>query len=147
PGSGCPARSSTAAQASPATAVTSATASHTGSAPATLPASLVSRARSDWLPSQPTKPVRPPLKNKPPSHHRAESAGATTKPAATVAANAAPATAAARDPLGSSLIPPAPPTPAPFHHRLAPDRRVSGWHRSQMISAIRTRLTWPRYRV
>ena len=47
-----------AAQASPATAVTSATASHTGAAPATL-TSLVSKARSDWLPSQPTKPVRP----------------------------------------------------------------------------------------
>ena len=76
------------------------------------------------------------------------------KPTSTVNANPAVATAACRyfrassrygmNTSGMSLIPAAMPTPKPFHHRL---RAVSGWVRSQMISAISTRLTWPRYRV
>ena len=45
---------------------------------------------------------------------------------------------------GTSLMPAAMPTPAPFHHRL---RFVSGWHRSHTMRAISARLTWPRYRV
>ncbi len=45
---------------------------------------------------------------------------------------------------GTSLMPAATPVPNPFHQRLL---AVSGWHRSQRISAIRTRLTWPRYKV
>ena len=72
-------------------------------------------------------------------------------PAATVAANAAAATAACRNRRvssrygmkisGTSLIPAATPTPAPFHQRLA---RVSGCVRSHMIRAISATFTWPR---
>ncbi len=78
-----------------------------------------------------------------------------TKPSSTVKAKPAQAIAACRNfPAsrrygmkisGTSLIPAAIPVPNPFHQRLFPVfGRVSGWHRSQMISAIRTRLTWPR---
>ncbi len=42
---------------------------------------------------------------------------------------------------GTSLMPAAIPVPKPFHERLL---SVSGWHRSHRISAISTRLTWPR---
>lgn len=42
---------------------------------------------------------------------------------------------------GTSLMPAAMPTPAPFHQRVV---LVSGWHRSQRISAISSRLIWPR---
>ena len=45
---------------------------------------------------------------------------------------------------GTSLMPAATPVPNPSTSGSWP---VSGWHRSQMISAIRTRLTWPRYMV
>ncbi len=75
-----------------------------------------------------------------------------TKPSSTVNAKPAQAIAAWRNFLatsrygmkisGASLMPAATPVPKPFHQRLL--RPVSGWHRSQMISAIRTRLTWPR---
>ena len=77
-----------------------------------------------------------------------------TKPSSTVNAKPAQAIAACRNFLassrygmkisGTSLMPAAMPVPNPFHQRLL---SVSGWHRSQMISAIRTRLTWPRYMV
>jgi len=39
---------------------------------------------------------------------------------------------------GTSLIPAATPTPAPFH------QRRSGWQRSHVISAIKISSTWPR---
>ena len=87
-----------------------------------------------------------------------ESLGRMTKPSSTVKAKPAQAIAACRNFLassrygmkisGTSLIPAATPVPNPFHQRLLPVFGwVSGWHRSQMISAIRTRLTWPRYMV
>ena len=151
PATAWPLRSSSAAAASPMTAVTAAAASHTWSEPATLPISRAISPRSDWLATQPRNPVRPAsLMNSPPNHHLAESAGANANGMTTVAANAAEATAACRNFLvsnrygmkisGTSLIPAAIPTPAPFHHRLA---LVSGWHRSHMISAISARFTWP----
>jgi hypothetical protein len=97
------------------------------------------------------KPARPPCANSPPNHHLVESAGRITKPSSTVTAKPAAAMAACRNFLGSSryrmkmsgvsLMPAATPVPKPFHHRLL---SVSGWHRSQRIRAIRTRLTWPR---
>jgi len=127
---------------------------HIVCAPETLPANRVSRPRSDWLPSQPVNPVRPPWKNSPPNHHLAESGPWMTNPSRTVNAKAAAAMAACRNlransrygmkMSGTSLMPAAMPTPAPFHQRLA---LVSGWHRSQRMSAISARLTWPRYRV
>ncbi len=116
-----------------------------------LPASRVMSPSSDWLPAQPVKPVRPPWKNKPWNHHLPESPGKITKPSSTVKTKPAQAIAAWRNFLassrygmkisGTSLMPAAIPVPNPFHQRLF---SVSGWHRSQMISAIRTRLTWPR---
>ena len=148
-------RSSSAAQVTPATATSTAAAIQAGLAPFTLPASRVMRPSSDWLPAQPVKPVRPPWTNRPSNHHLLESLGRMTKPSSTVKAKPAQAIAACRNFLasrrygmkisGTSLIPAAIPVPNPFHQRLFPvSGRVSGWHRSQMISAIRTRLTWPR---
>ena len=147
-------RSSNAAAVTPTAPITTAAAIQAGLAPLMLPVSRVMRPSSDWLPAQPVKPVRPPWKNKPPNHHLRESLGRMAKPSSTVNAKPAQAIAACRNFLassrygmkisGTSLIPAAIPVPNPFHQRLL---SVSGWHRSQMISAIRTRLTWPRYMV
>ena len=147
-------RSSSAAQITPAAPTSTAAAIQVGLAPLVLPLSRVIRPSSDWLPAQPVKPVRPPWKNRPPNHHLRESPGRIAKPSSTVKAKPAQAIAACRNFLassrygmkisGTSLIPAAIPVPKPFHQRLF---SVSGWHRSQMISAIRTRLTWPRYMV
>ncbi len=143
-----------AAQATPVIPMSTAAMIHSVWAPAMLPANRVSRPRSDWLPSQPVNPVRPPWKNRPPNHHLDESGPWMANPSSTVNANAAVATAACRNlransrygmkTSGTSLMPAAMPTPAPFHHREA---LVSGWHRSQRMSAISSRLTWPRYSV
>ena len=83
---------------------------------------------SDWLPAQPTNPVRPPWTNRPPNHHFTESAGRITKPSSTVTAKPAQAMAAWRNFLassrygmkmsGTSLMPAATPVPNPFHQRL-----------------------------
>ena len=45
---------------------------------------------------------------------------------------------------GTSLIPAATPVTAPSHQRRCPFAVNSTWLRSQMIAAIRIRLTWPR---
>jgi hypothetical protein len=112
-------------------------------------------ARSDWLPAQPMKPARLPSEaNMPCSHHRDESCGRTANPSATVAAKPATVAPASRNRRvtsrygtkisGTSLIPAATPVSAPFHQRRRPLAVTSGWHRSHMIAAIRTRLTCPR---
>ena len=78
-----------------------------------------------------------------------------TKPSSTLNTNPARTIAAWRNFLatsrygmkisGVSLMPAAMPVPKPFHQRLLPVlSRVSGWHRSHMIRASRTRLIWPR---
>ena len=67
-----------------------------GWAAAILPASLVMSACRDWLPSQPTKPVRLPCTNSPPSHQSRESAGSTAAPIPAVTANVPAATPAWR---------------------------------------------------
>ncbi len=149
-----PARSRIAAQAMPAIPTTTATAIHSVCELAMLPTSRVMRPRSDWLPSQPVNPVRPPCMNRPPNHHLTESPRCSAKPSSTVNAKAPDAMKACRNlraknrygmkTSGTSLMPAAMPTPAPFHQRLF---LVSGWHRSHRMSAISTRLTWPRYKV
>src|ERR1700744_1399193 len=133
--------------------ITAATA-HSLLDPLMLPDSRAIRPRSDWLPDHAVNPVRPPWKNKPWNHHLTEAWRWTMKPTSTVNTNPAVATPAwgyfrassryGMNTSGVSLMPAATPTPKPFHHRL---RAVSGWVRSQMIRAIRTRLTCPRYRV
>ena len=65
PATWCPARSRIAAQATPAIPASTAARIHAVWPPAMLPDSRVIRPRSDWLPSQPVNPVRPPWKNRP----------------------------------------------------------------------------------
>ena len=67
-----------------------------------LPASLVIRPSSDWLPAQPTNPVRPLWANSPPNHHLSESPGRITKPSSTLTTNPASASAAWRNFLATS---------------------------------------------
>ena len=93
-----------------------------------LPASLVMKPSSDWLPAQPMNPVRLPCANSPSNHHLAESCGRNTNPASTVNTKPASAIAAWRNFLatsrygmkisGTSLMPAATPVPKPFHQRL-----------------------------
>ena len=143
-----PARSISAAQITPAIRTAASTASHVGCARSTLPVSRVTSAGSDWLPSQPTNPVRWPWANSPVSQYLLESAGSTANPIRNVAANVPVATAACRNLRvstrygmkisGIRSIPAPMPMPAPFH------QRRSGWTWSQMIRVISTISIWPR---
>ena len=105
--------------------------------------------------AQPVNPVLlPSEKTIPCSHHLDESCGRMTNPTPAVARKPATVMAASRNLLvssrygmkisGTSLIPAATPVTAPAHQRRFPFLVNSGWVRSQMIAAIKIRLTWPR---
>ena len=139
----------------PRTTATRAAASQ-GLVPALMdPANRVMIARSDWLPAQPVNPVLlPSEKTSPCSHHLDESPGRIANPMRTVARKPATVMAASLNRFvssrygtkisGTSLIPAATPVTAPAHQRRFPFAVNSTWVRSQMIAAIRIRLTWPR---
>ena len=98
----CPLRSSSPAPTAPAAATRTATTIQGARPPSMLPASLVIRPSSDWLPAQPMNPVRLPWKNSPPNHHLVESWGRIANPSSTVNANPAAAIAAWRNFLATS---------------------------------------------
>ena len=102
PSIACPARSSWAATSRP-TTVTITTRTTQGTVPASMdPASRVAIARIDWLPVQPTNPVRPSWMNRPLNHQSFESRGRIRKPSATVNTKLPVVTAAAHHFLVSS---------------------------------------------
>ncbi len=149
PAVGLPDRWSTVAAARPRHPAAAAAPSHSGVA-AVAPAGVrVTRASSDWFTREPSSSLvkLPECRKYPVSHHLADSSGSAANPMRTVPASAAVATAACRSfparsryrmkIIGTSLIPAATPTPAPFQ------RRRSGWQRSQAMSAISISSIWP----
>jgi len=147
PYTGWPARCRRTAVTRPAAPARAAAASHHHRPPARLADSRVNMPRSDWFARNPTNPVRPARRKSAPNHHCHDACGSAAKPTPARTANATAAVAAWRNRRvstrygmkisGTSLIPAARPIPAPFHHRR------SGWHRSQITTAISSTSTWP----